>query len=380
LPFDESLRFPLLDIPLWDQYVDFLKWVLEAIGDRVGNGGVAIVIFTIIVRTLILPITIKSIKSMKSMQDIQPKIKELQKKHKGDRMKIQQETMALYQTYGVNPIAGCLPALLQLPIFFGVYRAILNLSNSETGVWQGSFLWLDSLKDPDPWKILPIAAGIFQLVQTFMSRPHNQGKITDPQQAMMNTMMNIMPITVVLFGWTFASGAVVYWVTQSLYGIIQQWFITGWGKLNDYIPNLPELPEHKRLGYKAPRDLDAIDVANLPPKKRGPLGRWWEKQMQQAQVISEERKAGAAGGGEGTAKATASAGASASRRPASAVKSPRPYSRNSPKGRMLAEQARRAEADESLDADITADEVRDADIPANGASQGTPKRTRRGKK
>jgi YidC/Oxa1 family membrane protein insertase len=376
LPFDESLRFPLLDIPLWDQYVDFLKWVLEAIGERVGNGGVAIVIFTIIVRTLILPITIKSIKSMKSMQDIQPKIKELQKKHKGDRMKIQQETMALYQTYGVNPIAGCLPALLQLPIFFGVYRAILNLSNSETGVWQGSFLWLDSLKDPDPWKVLPIAAGIFQLIQTFMSRPHNQGKITDPQQAMMNTMMNIMPITVVLFGWTFASGAVVYWVTQSLYGIIQQWFITGWGKLNDYIPNLPELPEHKRLGYKAPRDLDAIDVANLPPKKRGPLGRWWEKQMQQAQVISEERKAGAAGGGEGTAKATASA----SKRPASAVKLPRPYSRNSPKGRMLAEQARRAEADESLDADITADEVRDADIPVNGASQGTPKRTRRGKK
>lgn len=380
MPFDEPLRLPLLAIPLWDQYVDFLKWVLEKIGEQVGSGGIAIIIFTIIVRTLILPITIKSIKSMKSMQDIQPKIKELQKKHKGDRMKIQQETMALYQTYGVNPVAGCLPALLQIPIFFGVYRAILNLSNSETGVWQGSFLWLDSLKDPDPWKILPIAAGIFQLIQTFMSRPHNQGKITDPQQAMMNTMMNIMPITVVLFGWTFASGAVVYWVTQSLYGIIQQWFITGWGKLNDYIPNLPELPEHKRLGYKAPRDLDAIDVANLPPKKHGPLGRWWEKQMQQAQQISEERKAAAAGGGGDKASAKSTPGTAEAKRQTSTPKSTRPYPRNSPKGRMLAEQARRAAESDALEADIVAEDVQEADIPANGASSGTPRRPRRGKK
>ena len=98
-----------------------------------------------------------------------------------------------------------------------------------------------------------------------MMRPANQGKITDPQQAMMNTMMNFMPLMVIFFGWSFASGAVLYWATQSIYGIIQQWFITGWGKLNDYIPNLPELPEHKRLGYKAPRDLDAIDPFNALP-------------------------------------------------------------------------------------------------------------------
>ena len=197
----------------------------------------------------------------------------------------------------------------------------------------------------------------------------------------MNTMMNIMPITVVLFGWTFASGAVVYWVAQSLYGIIQQWFITGWGKLNDYIPNLPELPEHKRLGYKAPRDLDAIDLANMPPKQRGMLGRWWEKQMQQAQQISEERKAAAAGGGEGAAPAkTRATGTAAPKRTGSTGKQPRPYARNSPKGRMLAEQARREEAEDALGADIVAEEVRDADIPANGANQGTPRRTRRGKK
>jgi YidC/Oxa1 family membrane protein insertase len=379
LPFDGALPFPAA-IPIWTQYVDFLKWVLDGIAQAVGNGGLAIVIFTIIVRTLILPITVRSIKSMKAMQDIQPKIKELQKKYKGDRMKIQQETMALYQTYGVNPVAGCLPALLQLPIFFGVYRAILALSKSDTGVWHESFLWLHSLKDPDPWHILPIMAGIFQLMQTFMSRPSGQGKVTDPQQAMMNTMMNIMPITVVLFGWGFAAGAVVYWVTQSLYGIIQQWFITGWGKLNDYIPNLPELPEHRRLGYHPPKDLE--ELANLPPKKKGFFGTWWEKQMHAAQQIQEERKTATAGAGAGGAPGAPAQSTSSARRPA-APKSERPYSRNSPKGRMLADQAKRAEAEDAasaLEADIVAEDVQSADISANGAAKLTPKRNRRAKK
>src|SRR5688572_10732624 len=86
----DTERLPVA-IPIWDQYVDFLKWGLESIGDVVGSGGIAIIIFTIIVRTLILPITVRSIKSMKSMQDIQPKIKELQKKYKGDRVRLQQE-------------------------------------------------------------------------------------------------------------------------------------------------------------------------------------------------------------------------------------------------------------------------------------------------
>jgi YidC/Oxa1 family membrane protein insertase len=108
---------------------------------------------------------------MKAMQEIQPKIKDLQKKYKNDRPRIQQETMALYSAYGVNPVAGCLPMLLQAPIFIGVYHAIRDLSKSDAGIWHGGFLWLGSLKSPDPWHLLPILAGLFQLVQTFMARP-----------------------------------------------------------------------------------------------------------------------------------------------------------------------------------------------------------------
>lgn len=376
------MRIPLA-IPVWEQYTDLLKWTLREIGEITGNGGFAIVIFTIIVRTLILPVTVRSIRSMKSMQDIQPKIKELQKKYKSDRARLQQETMALYQTYGVNPVAGCLPMLLQIPIFIGVYSAINGLSRSGTGVWAEGFLWLPDLSKADPWYILPFVAAAFQFVQTWMSRPANQGKVTDPQQAMMNTMMNFMPLSVIFFGLTFASGAVLYWAVQSIYGIIQQWFITGWGKWKDYFPNLPELPEHRRLGYKPPRDLENFDPSTLPPKKQGPVGRWWSKQMEHAQKVAEERRA--ATGGEAATAAAGSAAvagkaASTTRKAAAPAKTERPYPRNSPKGRMLAEQAKSEAETEIIEADFTAEEVAEADISETGMTNGTPRRKRRAKK
>lgn len=377
-------------IPIWDQYVDLLKWVLDGIAGYVGSGGIAIIIFTVIVRTLILPVTVKSIRSMKSMQDIQPKMAELKKKYGKDKVRLQEETMLLYRTYGVNPVAGCLPMLLQLPIFLGVYSAISGLSRSDSGPWHGGFLWLDSLKAPDPLHILPILAGVFQLVQNQMSRSADQSKVTDPQQAMMNTMMNIFPLFSVLFGWTFASGAVLYWVAQGVYGIVQQWFVTGWGRLNLWIPNLPQLPEHKRLGYRAPRDLDAIDPATVGTAHQGVLGRWWHKQLEQAQQISKERAAGASGTTASTATATASGGAtrrsggkgassddSQSAEPARArtiTKTDKPYKRDSPKGRMLAEQARHSAGD-ALTVD---EEVVTATATPNGAhpARRRPKRAR----
>jgi len=374
-------------IPIWQQYIDFLKWVLDGIAGIVGSGGLAIVVFTIIVRTVILPVTIRSVRSMKSMQDIQPKMAELKKKHGKDKVRLQEETMLLYRTYGVNPVAGCLPMLLQLPIFLGVYGAISGLSRSNTGHWDGSFLWLDSLHGPDPLHILPILAGVFQLVQNQMSRSADQAKVADPQQAMMNTMMNIFPVFSVLFGWSFISGAVLYWVFQGIYGIVQQWFMTGFGRLNLWIPNLPQLPEHKRLGYHPPRDLDAIDPDSLAPGKQGVLGRWWHKQMEQAQQISKERAGG--GATASTATATASAGGGSTRgasarsrasdddqpaRVRTITKTDKPYKRDSPKGRMLAEQARRSAGDE-LTVD---DEAAAATATPNGAhpARRRPKRAR----
>jgi YidC/Oxa1 family membrane protein insertase len=304
-------------IPIWSQYVTFLEEVLDFLARTFNSGGIAIIVFTIIVKTLLLPLTIKAIRSSKNMQELQPKIKELQKKYGKDRQRLSQETMALYQQYQINPLAGCLPMVIQIPIFFGVYRAIANLSSGNvegfSGAWTQGFLWLDSLDASDPYKILPIAAGLFQFVQTRMSRPAGMGPATDPQQRMMNTMMNFMPLMVVVFGWTFASGPVIYWVTQSVYSVVQQWLITGFGAMKDWFPWLPDLPEKRQLGYRAPRDLDAIAAANDgKPAPQGKFMGWAQKKAEEAQeqrtrMEAERAKRAGGSGANGSQRAGGSA-------------------------------------------------------------------------
>jgi YidC/Oxa1 family membrane protein insertase len=300
-----------VNIPIWNQYVEFLANALNSLSTLFGSAGLGIIAFTIIVKTLMLPLTVKALRSSKAMQELQPKIKELQKKHGNDRQRISQETMALYQQYRVNPMAGCLPMVIQIPIFLGLYNSIMHLSTSGAGLWDEGFLWLPSLAHPDPWHLLPIIAGLFQFVQTQMMRPANQPKSTDPQQAMMNSVMNFMPLTVVFFGWNFASGPVLYWATQSIYSVVQQWFITGWGNFIKWAPFLPELPEHRRLGYRPPRDLDAVVVVSgddQPVFAPGPMG-WLQRKMDEAQQQAMQRTGGQPAGNGNTASETGKADA-----------------------------------------------------------------------
>lgn len=277
-------------IPVWEQYRSFMEWSLDTLAGFTGNAGLAIIVFTIIIKTILLPLTIKSTRSSKAMQELSPKIKEIQKKYGKDRARASQETMALYQQYGVNPMAGCLPMLIQIPIFWGLYRAIYNLSQDNIGEWAHGFLWISDLAHSDPYKILPILAGIFQFVQSRMMRPANMPKSDDPQQQIMNVMMNFMPLMVVIFGWQFAAGPVIYWVTQSAYSVVQQWFITGWGSLGAWLPWLPELPEHRRLGYQAPRNLDDVVVVGGAAAERKGIGGWMQRKMEEAQKQAAERQ------------------------------------------------------------------------------------------
>lgn len=287
LDITSGLNSMVPGIIIWDQYVDFLKWFLNWLAEAFNSGGVAIIVFTIIVKTLMLPLTIKSIRSSKAMQDLAPKIKEIQKKHGKDRQAASAAQMALYQQYGVNPMAGCLPMVIQMPIFFGIYRAIYPLSQSNAGQWADGFLWLPNLGNPDPLFILPVLAGIFQFVQARMMRPANQ-KVTDPQQKMMNTMMNFMPFTVIIFGANFASGAVLYWAAQAVYSVVQQWMITGWGAFGEWFPWLPEMPEHRRLGYVKPRTAEEMAVQSGQPVKKGRFAEFMEKQAEAAREKQEE--------------------------------------------------------------------------------------------
>lgn len=278
----------------WESFVDLIEWGLISIADFTGNGGLAIILFTILIKTVLLPLTIKSVKSTAAMQELQPKIKELQKKYGKDRQRLSQETMQLYSQYNINPAAGCLPLLLQMPIFFGLFFAIRRSSESGEGTFAEGFLWIANLAESDQFSIgpIPIAtlailAGIFQFVQMRMMRPRNQGKVTDPQQAMMQMMMNFMPLMVVIFGWNFPAGVVLYWATQSIYSVVQQWFITGWGAVGDWAPWLPELPEHRRLGHRKPSTANVV-LSGEPVEQRGVMG-WMQRQAKQMEEKQAER-------------------------------------------------------------------------------------------
>lgn len=281
----------------WRAFEELVEWGLVELADFTGNGGLAIIIFTLIVKTILLPLTIKSVRSTLAMQELQPKIKELQKKHGKDRQAISQETMQLYADHGVNPASGCLPMLAQMPIFISLFFAIRNLSSGREGHFADGFLWIQELGEPDRWTlgfvpIVPIAilAGLFQFVQMRMSRPANQGKVRDPQQAMMQGMMNFLPFMVIIFGWTFASGVVLYWAAQSLYSVIQQWFITGWGALKDWAPWLPELPEHRRLGAKKAAQAKTKNVVvSGEERELGGLFGWMQKKSSEIEKRQQER-------------------------------------------------------------------------------------------
>jgi YidC/Oxa1 family membrane protein insertase len=211
------------------------------------NFGVAIFIFTIIIRVLMLPLTLQQLKASKAMSSLQPKMQELQKKYGKDRERISQETMKLYKEHGVNPLGCALPTLVQLPIWIGLYQSIIQaLADTPEGllhlsqrlypdlsvVWatvplNSSFLWLDLAK-PDPIMILPVLVAASMWVQQKMMASPSM----DPQQAQMNRMMQVtMPM---LFGFMtiqFASGLALYWVTSNIIGIVMQYFVTGWGSL-----------------------------------------------------------------------------------------------------------------------------------------------------
>lgn len=179
----------------------------------VQNYGLAIILLTIVIKACLYPLTVKQVRSMKGMQELQPKMKKLQEKYKDNPQLMQQKLGELYREAGVNPLAGCLPLLIQMPILMGMFYALQGYEYSGTP----SFLWLTSLSEPDPIYVLPALSALSTwLVQKQTSTEMNQ---------QMKIMMIVMPIFIGWISLTFASGLVLYWVTMNLVQIVQQWWM-----------------------------------------------------------------------------------------------------------------------------------------------------------
>jgi YidC/Oxa1 family membrane protein insertase len=204
----------------------FFGWLLQALHVFVPNYGVAIILLTIMVRLVTAPLTNRQMRSMERMRKLSPKLQELREKYADDRQKQSEEMMALYRREGVNPLGGCLPMVLQLPVFIGLFYAL----RSSIQLRQAPFFgWIDDLSAPDvlaeipgigiPIRVLPLVMGATMLIQQRIT-PMQQ---MDPAQQKMMTI--VMPIVMTVVFYQFPSGLVLYWMVSNILAISHQLWI-----------------------------------------------------------------------------------------------------------------------------------------------------------
>lgn len=203
---------------VWNRFFVYpLSMVIMYFAELFNNSyGLAIIIVTIIIRVILLPLNIKQLKSSKAMQDIQPEMKALQEKYSSKdantQQKLQQETMELFQKHGVNPLAGCLPILVQMPILMAMYHAIMRTG----AIGEHTFLWFQ-LGSRDPYFILPlIAAGA-----TFLQQKLMMAGSPAAQNPQMTAMLYIMPVMITIFAFFFPAALALYWVVGNVFMVAQ---------------------------------------------------------------------------------------------------------------------------------------------------------------
>ena len=193
---------------------------LNSFNNLISDYGLSIIVLTILLRLLMWPLTRKSFTSMVAMQKMQPEMARIQKLYKGDKMRLQMEMMKLYQTHKASPMSGCLPMLLQIPIFFALYKALL-ISVPMRGA---GFLWISDLSMMDSLFILPILMGATMWLQQYLQSAASGTSAVGPA-AQTQKVMKYMPI---LFTFMFAwmpAGLVLYWTVSNLFGIAQMYII-----------------------------------------------------------------------------------------------------------------------------------------------------------
>jgi YidC/Oxa1 family membrane protein insertase len=192
-----------------------LFWALDKIHDVVGNWGWAIIALTIGIKLTFYHLSATSYRSMARMRKLQPRLMELKERFGDDRQRMSQAMMELYRKEKVNPLGGCLPIVIQIPVFIALYWVLVE----SVELRQAPFvLWLNDLSDPDPYYVLPLLMGATMLVQQWLNPA--------PMDPLQQKVMMTLPIVFTVFFAFFPAGLVLYWTTNNALSIAQQWFIT----------------------------------------------------------------------------------------------------------------------------------------------------------
>lgn len=237
--------------------VDASIQILFQLYQVTGNLGIAIIVLTVLIRLLFYPLSLKSLKSQKKIIELKPELDKLKKLHGKDKAKLQQSQMDLYKKYNVNPLAGCLPMVVQWVLLILIYRVLLDfIGQTEiNGVSiSAAFLWLD-LRVPDQLRILPFIAGFTQLILSLMISPgaelpdivpnnskskavqkenEKEEDMAEMAASMQKQMLFFVPIITGMLAWNWASGVALYMIVTNIFSIVQQYFISGLGGLTSY--------------------------------------------------------------------------------------------------------------------------------------------------
>ena len=205
---------------MFDWLINGMAYALDFIYNIVGNYGLAIITFTLLIKLVLYPLTAKQTRSMREMQEIQPEMQKIKEEYEDDKEKQQEAMMELYQEHGVNPAAGCLPMIVQMAILIPLYRTIFALGDKMAAE---SFLWIGtitngSLAEPDIAIVLLNALVMFG--QTYMTQKISGG------EGKSNKMMYLMPLFIIFIGFRLPSGVLLYWFTSTIFTVGQQYFLS----------------------------------------------------------------------------------------------------------------------------------------------------------
>ena len=197
---------------LYNLLQQFFAFLLNTTDKYVGNFGISIIVVTILIKIALLPLTLKQDKSMKEMKKLQPELEKIKQKYANDKQMLNTKTIELYREHKVNPMGGCLPLLIQFPILIALFGVLRNGIIPK----DSSFLWL-KLSDKDPFYILPVLNGAVSFLQQKL-----MGTSDNPQ---MKNMMFVFPILMIYISYRMPSGLQLYWLTSSIFAVVQQYFI-----------------------------------------------------------------------------------------------------------------------------------------------------------
>lgn len=206
--------YSIIDYGWFDFIAKPLFWVMNYFHKILGNWGWSIIALTVLMKLLFFPLTQKGFKSMQKLQKLQPHMKKIQETYKDDKERLNRELMSLYREHRVNPLGGCLPMILQIPIFFALYKVLLESIELKGAGW---ILWIKDLSKHDPYYVTPVLMGASMLAQQMMTP-----KTGDPTQ---RKIMMALPFVFTFLFLTFPSGLVIYWLVNNILTIGQQWVI-----------------------------------------------------------------------------------------------------------------------------------------------------------